>query len=257
MPDHRTLLPVYGPVAVTVAQGNTEAVPHHPAPFSKEILLVLEQVVHDEAARLGREPWILDPFAGIGRVHELGSHTIGVELEEEWASAHRRTVCGDSTCLLYTLWYGGRAAGWFGAPFDMIVTSPCYGNRMADHHEAKDASVRNTYRHRLGRMPSTNSGAILQYGEKYKTLHAEIYEQAVDPQVLTGDGLFVLNVSNFYRRDKLIDAVSWHQETIEALGFVIERAIPVKTRRNKFGANGSKRADEEWVLTYRNQRGTE
>ena len=40
---------------------------------------------------------------------------------------------------------------------DCIVTSPCYGNRMADHHDAKDSSRRITYKHKLGRDMSRSA----------------------------------------------------------------------------------------------------
>lgn len=51
----------------------------HPAKYHPAILAPLSELVAEERARLGREPAILDPFAGLGKVHELGSNTLGIE----------------------------------------------------------------------------------------------------------------------------------------------------------------------------------
>lgn len=88
--------------------------------------------VRAEARRLGRPARVIDPFAGVGRIHDLPrriADTVGVELEPEWAACRARTVQGDATCLLDS---------WV-ASFDVLASSPCYGNRLADSHEARDA----------------------------------------------------------------------------------------------------------------------
>ncbi len=85
-----------------------------------------------EARQLGRKVRVLDPFAGIGRIHDLPRRTcdtVGVELEPEWASARSATIVGDATQL---------PAEWT-RTFDAVATSPCYANRLADSHEAKDS----------------------------------------------------------------------------------------------------------------------
>ena len=70
----------------------------HPAPFSPAVL--------DEIERL-LDVWnihgkILDPFAGIGRVHLLASNTrktVGIEIEPEWAHQHPDTRVGNALAL--------------------------------------------------------------------------------------------------------------------------------------------------------------
>ena len=62
--------------------------------------------------------------------------------------------------------------------FDAVVTSPCFGNRMADHHNAKDNSKRHTYRHYLGRELTKGSAAGMQWGEEYKHFHTEAWLEA-------------------------------------------------------------------------------
>lgn len=77
--------------------------------------------------------WVCDIFAGLGRIHDLPNHvgaeTVGIEIEPEWARHRRRTLVGDATDL---------PREWSGL-FDAVCTSPVYGSRMSDHHDAKDS----------------------------------------------------------------------------------------------------------------------
>jgi len=102
----------------------------HRAQFSDSVLDVLAELVPDGTR-------VLNPFAGTGRVHELGTRIVGVE--PEWASVHSRTIVADVRALPFTA-----------ETFDMNATSPAYGNRLADHHEARDGSVRRSCRHDRG-----------------------------------------------------------------------------------------------------------
>lgn len=104
----------------------------HPAKFPRYVLARLELYIRAEARALRRPARVLDPFAGVGRIHDLPrriAETTGVEIEPEWAACRARTVEGDATAL---------PADWT-ASFDVVATSPCYGNRIADHHEARDS----------------------------------------------------------------------------------------------------------------------
>lgn len=106
--------------------------PRHPAPYPKYVLDRLGMWLNAERRGLGRPLDVLDPFAGTGRIHDLPRricHTVGVELEPEWANMRPGTIVGDATAL---------PAKWTDR-FDAVVSSPCYGSRMADHHEAKDS----------------------------------------------------------------------------------------------------------------------
>lgn len=104
----------------------------HPAKFPRYVLDRIGLYVRAESRQLRRRVRVLDPFAGVGRIHDLPSRyaeTTGVEIEPEWASCRANTICGDATQL---------PADW-SMRFDAAITSPCYGSRMADHHEAKDS----------------------------------------------------------------------------------------------------------------------
>lgn len=269
-------------------------VPPHPAKFSRKILDAIEEIVAREWEHLGGEHAphpvkIIDPFAGVGLVHRLADHpvmghryeTVGIELEPEWAAADPRTLVGDALSLPFET--GSFHAG---------VTSPCYGNRMADHHEARDPckacsgegtiervatpdevdngyelgiafdrcstcrgtglSKRNTYRHQLGRMPTPGSTAVLPWGPTYKALHRKAWDELV--RVVIEDGLLVVNVSNHMILDEEQEVVEWHLNEFLVRGCRLVEARRVKTPRNGQGANGDVRVDGELVLVLRTPR---
>lgn len=106
----------------------------HPAKFSPPILDAIRAVVAQVGAGgpyLTGPTKVLDPFAGVGLIHTLDDladvETWGVELEPEWAACHPRTIVADSRRLPFP-----------DAQFDIVASSPSYGNRMADHHDAAD-----------------------------------------------------------------------------------------------------------------------
>jgi tRNA G10 N-methylase Trm11 len=236
----------------------------HPAMFSRELIGPLADTIRGRAS-------VVDPFAGTGRIHAIAEEagvprSVGIELEAEWANAdvfrgpERTQIVGDSLFVLPTL--GAES-------FEAVLTSPAYGNRMADKHEAKDAckscdgsgvvgsddcrackglglSRRNTYRHRLGRALSANNGGGLQWGPEYRDLHRSIWKAAA--AVLAPGGVFVVNCSNHIRMGELVDVCAWHRKTLIDLGLVFERTIEVETRRQRHGANAHVRVAGELIM---------
>jgi hypothetical protein len=239
----------------------------HPAKYSAPILDVLDRLVQAEGAEhrrreraAGRHPRPLEVFdvmAGVGRIHELAraNHvlTVGIEIEPEWAGLHPGTICAD-------------CRQWIGRPghaerADVVATSPDYGNRFADHHEARDGSRRHSYRHDLGRMPTEGSTTVLPYGHRYCEAHASIV-RAVDRLVRPG-GLVLWNVSNFYRGDELVGVVEFHRGLWLAQGYRHDGPDrKVATKRHTGNGRGDpadddgpkstqKRASHEVVMRFR------
>lgn len=104
-----------------------------PAKYSEPIL---EQIALELRARLITAGTVLDPYAGIGGIHALrdllpGIDTLGVEIEEPFAACHPDTLWGDSRELAKRI---GDRAGTITA----VVTSPDYGNRLADQYLGSD-----------------------------------------------------------------------------------------------------------------------
>jgi SAM-dependent methyltransferase len=235
--SHGESIPVNDP-----AHGHDAAsdpvVPRHPARFADRVLNQLSAILAAEATTRGRYLRVLDPFAGVGLVHGVGQKTVGVEIELDWAAAHPRTVVGDATALPVT-----------DATFDAVATSPCYGNRLADHHDAKDASRRHTYRHCLGRPLASNNAGALQWGERYRTLHALAWREAY--RVLRVGGLCVVVVSDHIRKGQRQRVVDWHLRALLDTGFVVEQVLSVVTRRMRHGAHADLRVPDEKILVVR------
>lgn len=213
----------------------------HPAPYSPEVIEAMATLVRAEADRVDQpveQLTVLDPMAGIGRVHQLPGRTFGVELEPEWADQHPDTRVGDARHLPFDA-----------DRFHVIAVSPAYGNRMADHHEAKDDSRRIGYKFALGRMPSPGSSAVLHYGQAYRDLHVTAWAEAT--RVLRPGGLFILNVSDFIRGGKVVNVSEWHLVALFNLGYRLESAVTVTTRRMRFGANHGARVEGELVVALR------
>lgn len=132
----------------------------------------------------------------------------------------------------------------------MVVTSPCYGNRFSDSHDARDGSERRSYTHDLGRKPSPGSASALPWGPRYWSFHADAY-RAIRSVVQPG-GLLLLNVSDFTRQGEQVHAVEWHLGATYGAGFE-QAARPrwITTRRLRYGENRAARADAECVLILR------
>ena len=181
--------------------------PPHPATYPAAVLDVFRSLIPAGS-------FVLDPFAGIGTIHELRPHcrTAGVELEAEWAGVHDDTICGDSRDL--SMFDAGQ--------FDVIATSPAYGNRLADaFYNAHDAEGRRTYAFDLGRPLTEGNGAGLHFDTdgRYEILHRAVWAECA--RVLRDGGLFLLNCKDFTRERAVIPVIGWHIGALVALGFEV------------------------------------
>lgn len=257
--------------------------PKHPAKFSAGFIDIFRELLHQHLTTPWTypEPVVFDPFAGVGTIHQLRPEfmTYGYEIESEWAAVDSRTTCGDSTNL---------PEAWE-RTIQAVVTSPTYGNRMADHHEpgkcttcngwgymeievtqfgdteirkrrepcekcdgtGKESSQRNTYRHTLGHaLNPRNTGQFQYYHDDYKVLHHLVYSQCW--RVLEENGLMIVNLSNHIRDGKEVDVCRWHTNLLEGdIGFTLIDTKRVPTQRNGFGANGQLRVESEAIFVYR------
>jgi tRNA G10 N-methylase Trm11 len=212
----------------------------HPAIMGGHILEVCKKFLPSPGAR------VLDPFAGIGTTAKLlpEYEVVGVEIEREWAEQEASTVCGDAYQVVPTL-----------GLFDAVLTSPAYGNRMADDFNASKPSSRITYRHRLGRPLSENTTSNLHFGRKarkYEDLHEKIWRVCVE--ALSPAGVFILNCKDFIANGEAREVTEWHVQVLQDYGLEVFGKEQVFSRGMRFGANREKRIDYEWVVALRKGR---
>lgn len=206
----------------------------HPARFSDPLLPVF-------AAWLTPGMKVLDPFAGTGKIHLLRDlidvETTGIEIEPEWATLHEHTRQGNALKLDFD-----------DGAFDAIVTSPTYGNRFADHHNASDPELRRSYTHDLGHTLSEDNSGDLHWGDEYRKFHERAWDEA--ERVLRSGGLFILNISDHVRAGELQLVSSWHVAALAARGLRYLDGKCVPTSRLRQGTNAELRAPGEYVFLF-------
>lgn len=209
----------------------TTAGAKHPAKFSRAIIDEIQGIL----AAYEFTGTIIDPFAGTGRVHQLSDTAVGVEIEPEWAEMHPRTIVGNVLALPFA-----------DATFDALASSPCYGNRLADSHNAKDASRRHSYTHDLGRKLHPDNSGTIHWGDSYRNFHDRAWTESL--RVLKDDALIVLNVSNHIRNFEEQFVTEWHLNWFLDHGCKVRDLRRVSTQRMRFGQNHVARVDHENIL---------
>lgn len=205
----------------------------HPAKFSTGLLPIFADLL--DGCTL-----ILDPFAGTGRVHSLVDHgpfeTVGIEIEAEWAEMHEQTLVGNALDLPFE-----------DGHFDGVCTSPTYGNRLADHHDAKDGSIRHSYRHTLGRPLSPDNSGQMQWGPRYRDFHESAWAEV--HRVLKPGGRFVLNLKDHIRKKELTPVTGWHVTYLsQSLGFQLLNVLGMAAPTLRQGVNAQARAGNAEII---------
>jgi DNA modification methylase len=205
----------------------------HPARFSKALEPLIVRWLTDEQGP------VFDPFGGTGGVHVLarraGHDSWASEIEPEWAAWHPCTFVADATSLPLR-------DGCVGT----VVTSPAYGNRMADQ---QGSTPRRAYADALQRPLHRNNGGGMKWGQKYRQLHEAVWDEM--RRVLRPGGALILNCSDFVRKGEVVPVTQWHVETLGARGFVTERFEYVETPRYGWGASKDQRLPGEYLFLLR------
>jgi len=236
-----------GDDAEEVADGRATSTCSFPASYSAPVLESIRRLTPAHAVR------ILDPFAGpngIARLSETlgtfsnstGRRYLGVEIEPEWAQMGLDTVVGDATKLR-------EIPGVVAFAPDCVITSPPYGNRMADQYlgDAK-GSRRHTYAIALGRRVSLDSAAHWQWGPRYATILSEGIREIA--HILPEGGHFILNMANHYRKGVLQLVVPWAVELVLKRDFELRSWDVVKAKKMRHGANHELRDDHEQLFLF-------
>ena len=215
----------------------------HPAEFPANVLRLLDMITvrGDES-----DPaLILDPMCGVGGVHTLGGagsgrRTVGVEIEPEWASQHPDTIHGDA-----------RSLPWPDESFDAVVTSPPYGNRLADDITRwEKVSARRSYSGALRRAPDRLSAAGMQWGDEYRDTMKAILAECL--RVLRRpNGQLVLNVKDHIRGGLVAGVTGWYFQVLARMGWSPRCVMGAEgTSGWKLGDTGKVRAGNELVIVF-------
>lgn len=211
----------------------------HCAKFSDALL---PQIADMLSKALPMGSMILDPFAGTGKgVDFLCEHNYdawGVELEPEFIESPY-VIEGNALSLPFG-----------DEEFDGIVTSPTYGNRMADKDMRE--SVAGTYAKSLGRHASEGSSCHLQWGDKYREFHRAAWIEAT--RVLRDGGYFILNVKNHIRAKEEQLVSEWHCLVLASLGYELIETRFIETPGVRIGANSEARVDGEYLHLFRKEK---
>ncbi len=208
----------------------------HPAKFSDVILDHIATIIP------ANTEWIYDPMAGIGKITELGNaykyHCNEIELE--WSSqiqADIVTAC-DAKNVMFI-------------PGSVVITSPPYGNRMADCFITDNKrSMMGRYAGDLGRRLSKGNAGALNFGNSYTLMMTEIY-QSIFNRMSKGES-FILNVSNFIKNGVEQNVIGFYLTLFVINGYTLDSCQPINTPRDKrHGANSHVRVDHEVVMKWR------
>jgi tRNA G10 N-methylase Trm11 len=217
----------------------------HPAKFSDNLIPFF-------AEKLQSYSIVLDPMAGTGKIaliKDFGwkGFLVCNEIEPEYAQLHSYNTLVDQ-------WYFSDAGNMQWAKdnmFDAIATSPTYGNRMADHWDRNDKSIRYSYTFCLGHDLHKENTGRFQWGDIYRQKHDQIWRECY--RVLRPSGILLLNISNHIRKKHEIDVVSFHMQLLIKLGFKFMEQIPIGTRRLRNGANAQLRCLSEFLIIFKKQ----
>ena len=213
----------------------------HPARYSAAILERFEQVINQVCNVAAPTVKVLDPFAGTGRIHELPFDTTGVEIEPEWGKVvHGRVVVANA-----------RSMPFADGEFDVVATSPTYGNRLADKHNASDPERRRSYTHDLGRPLTEGNTGGLQWGPNYQEAHVAIWTEV--RRVMKSGAWLLLNIKDHIRNGEQQPVSHWHTAALVELGFTFwpGYSAGVATQHLRQGSNTEQRAGQELVLVFR------
>ena len=111
---------------------------------------------------------------------------------------------------------------------------------------------RRSYAISLGRRVSEGSTAGFSFGPQYRAMHTKIFTAVTG--VCLPDAKLALNVSDFFEtrpgdeEPSRVHVVAFWVELIASLGWVVQRLVPVGTRRFRDGANSDLRVDAETII---------
>ena len=185
----------------------------HPATWNDALIAAAVELIDHHT----EEPGILiDPMAGEGRHYEAladAGWTLILSDIHAWPHRSSRVVHGDATDIARD-----------DNSIDVLLTSPPFGNRLADKMSTDD-DRRITYADRRGCDTADNDAAGLQWGSAYRSTMQDIWTETA--RVLRDDGLAVIDIKDHIRRDVRQHVTAWTVDAWQQLGWTVTDIIPV------------------------------
>lgn len=212
----------------------------HPARYNKNLFPIFAEFIPQNS-------FVLDIFGGTGeRLKELKDSYlpsctfIGTELEFEYISTPEIMLCGNALHLPFS-----------SNTFDVVCTSPTYGNRLADKtpEVSIDKSYKITYERSLGKKLSSDNSGVMQWGDGYRDFHYRVWSEM--ERILRYNGFFILNIKDHIRKKQRQYVTDWHIETLVNMGFELidHKRILVSSIRK--GRNSELRIPYESVIKFK------
>ncbi|MCY4257528.1 MAG: class I SAM-dependent methyltransferase [bacterium] len=208
----------------------------HPARYSVGMIALTASVLETTAS-------VLDPMAGAGGIFELQQHghtgTItasDIEPPTTWANGDNRVEVADARALSHA-----------NHSFSAVVTSPPYGNRMADKL-LLDGTRRHTYANAAGRVLADGSAAAMQWSDNYRSTMSRIYSEIA--RVVVPGGLVVVWVKDHIRAGERQAVTAWTMNQLQQHGELVD-LLAVGVPSMKHGANSELRLTAEIGLVLK------
>lgn len=231
------VVPDSGPVPVDDRKRTPSR--HHPAPYSEGLFPIFADLISSVAVER-QQVKLLDPMCGEGSILDIKQHLPGVAFQVHasdlyrWTYAREGVHVADATSLPHP-----------DSIFDVIVTSPPYGNRMADALSS-DGDNRVTYADRRGAEAQPNDVSGMQWGQQYRLTMSTIWAETV--RVAKPGALIVVNCKDHIRQARIQPVTEWHLLALTRLGCTITALRFLLTSGVKGIANDSARTGFETVF---------
>jgi len=210
----------------------------HPAEWAPRALEAIPEILRRWGVPDGGI--VLDPYGGVGNIHKLvGYETISSEREAAWhLEAERRWPGRRNLCVPIL------DLGYFGE-LHAVVTSPTWGNRMADTYMGGSDEMagrepskrsRRTYPIALGYVPDVKeSTCALQWGDDYRLLHERHLRHMAG--LLRPGGVLVIDIADHQRGKRRQRVTDWWEKWMRMWVGPVEERHCVEAPRWTFGAN--------------------
>jgi len=208
----------------------------HPATWDERLISAAAEMIEHHTAAPGI---LIDPMAGEGSHYapfaEAGWTVIMSDIHL-WPHRDRRVLCCDAADISAD-----------DDSIDVLLTSPPFGNRLADKMSTDD-DQRVTYADRRGADAAENDASGMQWGAAYRSAMRRIWTEAA--RLLKDDGLAVIDIKDHIRGGSRQHVTAWTIQAWRDLGWTVADIIPVQTGHYAGISHAEKRTDGHSLIAF-------